>query len=283
MYRYTPQKHRSKIRVKLGTLFYCLLRHFTWIRWKKHFATIDKNFSQDDFPFTVFEHSVPLKRNLSEVDIKLQEGKIANLEIAVKKISGVVLESGKVFSYWRLIGNPTKKKGYKNGMMLVNGRPTSSIGGGLCALSNLIYWITLHSPLTVIERYRHSFDVFPDSNRTQPFGSGATCVYNYRDLMIKNNTNQSYALLVWIDKHKGRLYGKLISKTPVNDKYEIYQKDHLITCEIGGIYVRHNSIWRKHFLVKNNDYILQNEEFVTENHAIMMYEPLLENHSGNNL
>ena len=45
-------------------------------------------------------------------------------------------------------------------------------GGGLCQLSNLIYWMTLHTPLTITERYRHSYDVFPDSNRTQPFGSG---------------------------------------------------------------------------------------------------------------
>ena len=47
-----------------------------------------------------------------------------------------------------------------------------SLGGGLCQLSNLIYWMTLHTPLTITERYRHSYDVFPDSNRTQSFGSG---------------------------------------------------------------------------------------------------------------
>ena len=61
-------------------------------------------------------------------------------------------------------------------------------------MSNLIYWLTLHTPLTVIERHRHDYDVFPDSGRTQPFGSGATCVYNYIDLQIKNNTGQPYQL-----------------------------------------------------------------------------------------
>lgn len=44
--------------------------------------------------------------------------------------------------------------------------------------------MALHTPLTVTERHRHGYDVFPDAERTIPFGSGATCFYNYGDLMI---------------------------------------------------------------------------------------------------
>lgn len=50
--------------------------------------------------------------------------------------------------------------------MLFLGRIGSDVGGGLCQLSNLIFWMTFHTPLTVTERYRHSHDVFPDANRT---------------------------------------------------------------------------------------------------------------------
>ncbi len=142
MYRFVPQKKRSVLRVKIGVAVYCALRYFAWIRYRRFFVSA-KKLSQNEllsgFKYTAFEHSVPLRRNLSEADTALQEGKIANLEIAVKKVSGIKLESGKTFSYWRLIGNPTAKKGYKKGMMLVNGRPTAAIGGDLCALSNLIY------------------------------------------------------------------------------------------------------------------------------------------------
>ena len=59
-------------------------------------------------------------------------------------------------------------------------------GGRPVQMTNLLYWMTLHTPLTVTERWRHGYDVFPDSNRTQPFGSGATCFYNYMDLMVRN-------------------------------------------------------------------------------------------------
>lgn len=296
MFRFIPQKRRSALRVKLGVAFYCMLRRFAWIRWHRRFAVLKDSFSSPDsllkeFPFTAFEHSVPLRRNLSDADTALQEGKIANLQIALKKISGIKLETGKIFSYWRLIGKPSAKKGYQKGMMLVNGRPTAAVGGGLCALSNLIYWMTLHTPLTVIERYRHSYDVFPDSNRTQPFGSGATCVYNYRDLMIKNNTADTYALVIWIDEEKGLLCGKWLKDSPVTDKYEVYQKEHWISSEIGGVYVRHNTIWRRHFMLSGKTESslnacdteqkkLAGDEYVTENHAIMMYEPLLETFSS---
>lgn len=66
-------------------------------------------------------------------------------------------------------------------------------------MANLIYWMTLHSPLEVKERWRHSFDIFPDSERTLPFGSGATLSYNYIDLQIKNTTNQPFVLHLWIE------------------------------------------------------------------------------------
>lgn len=65
-------------------------------------------------------------------------------------------------------------------MILYCGRVGTGVGGGLCQLSNLIYWMTIHTPLTIVERYKHSYDVFPDSNRTQPFSSVATCVNNNR-------------------------------------------------------------------------------------------------------
>lgn len=69
-------------------------------------------------------------------------------------------------------------------------------------MTNLLYWMTLHTPLTVTERWRHGYDVFPDSNRTQPFGSGATCFYNYMDLMVRNDTPDTWRLVLQVtDTH----------------------------------------------------------------------------------
>ncbi len=284
MYRYVPQKRRSRMRVKIGCAVYSCVRYFFWIKnWncfaKKSRIPADK--LKTEFPFVVFSHSSPLYRNLSEVDRELQNGKVNNLSIAVKTLSPVILAPGKIFSYWKLIGNPTSLKGYKKGMMLVNGRPVPAVGGGLCALSNLIYWMTLHTPLSVRERFRHSYDVFPDSNRVLPFGSGATCVYNYRDLMIKNESQETFALFVWIEND--RLRGEWRAKNPSKILYEVYQKDHWFTNEAPGIYLRHNRIFRKAWalpLSPDGERTLIEDVEITENHALMMYEPLLDSLSG---
>jgi len=277
MYKYIPQKKRSALRIKLGVLFYSTLRYFFWLKNNSQFAKLEKSknvFSKKEFSFTAYSDSSDLYRNLSRDDSAMQDGKVDNLFVALKYIDGIILEPGKVFSYWKLLGRPTKAKGYKKGMMLVNGKPVAKTAGGLCALSNLIYWITLHTNLTVIERFRHSYDVFPDSNRTRPFGSGATCVYNYRDLMIKNETANTYRLELKIENNK--LFATWKTLKAQTEQYQIIEKDQRITQEAAGVYVRHNSIYRKRIDQNASE---NGEEFITENHALMMYQPFLEDSS----
>ena len=74
------------------------------------------------------------------------------------------------------------------------------------------------------------------------------------------------------------LHGEWRSREPVKDFYEVYQKEHWITSEVGGVYVRHNTIWRRHFVQEapGAEKKLVSDEYLTENHALMMYEPLLD-------
>ena len=281
LYRFVPQKRRSKFRLFCGMIFFTFMRRAYWMLNRSRFVkrtTIPLEKLKHDFPYVAASHSSPIFRNLSKEDTALQNGKAVNLALAAERVNGTVLKSGEIFSFWRLVGNPTRRKGYQKGMMLVNGKPVAAIGGGLCALSNLIYWMTLHTPLTVTERFRHSYDVFPDSSRTVPFGSGATCVYNYRDLMIQNNTAFHFALCVRIEN--GMLVGEWRSDSSIDNSYEVYQKSHYISHEGAGIYVRHNTLYRKTFLLRDGERILLCDEKVTENHALMMYEPLLEAATG---
>lgn len=289
MYRFVPQKKRSVFRILCGMFVFCQLRKILWLKNRAYFSSLKKsrlylesNFQnrsiEETFHYVAAYHETPLFRNLCGSDRLLEENKVSNLKIAVSCLDGLVLEKGKVFSYWKCLGKPTKRRGFKKGLVLKNGRLSSGTGGGLCQISNLIYWMTLHSPLVVTERWRHSYDVFPDSNRTQPFGSGATCVYNYRDLQIKNETDQDYALHLWIED--GKLKGQWRTVFQVLDRYEVYEKKHWITMEIAGVYVRHNVLARRHFLPKDegngkSTMVLESDVEIVENHAIMMYNPLL--------
>jgi len=262
---------RSALRIYVGKKYFRLKRYYDWYFSSKKYATKKE---PSLLPHMIYTHKTPLLRQLKDVDMWLQYNKVINLKIAAQKLNGIVIKPGETLSYWRLLGNTTKRKGYVDGMILFYGKVTTGVGGGLCQLSNLIYWMTLHSPLTVTERYRHSYDVFPDSNRRQPFGSGATCAYNYIDLQIKNETKQNYQLVIDIDdKH---LIGEWRSTSPPIEKYEVYEKEHWITQEYWGGYVRHNKIYRK---VYNLNHELIDDECITENHAIMMYEPMLAEHT----
>jgi len=279
MYRYIPQKKRSRLRILAGRLFYTLLRYLFWLKNRGCFAVREKISStsadtKDQFPYCAAHHDTPLFRQLSDMDILLQQNKVHNLKIAVARISGTVVRPGEVFSYWKLIGAPVRIRGFKKGVVLVNGMETAKTGGGLCQLSNLIYWMTLHTPLSVIERFRHSYDVFPDQNRTQPFGSGATCVYNYRDLQIRNETDFPY--IIKLSVQDGRLWGRWCTNTPCVDEYEIYEKSHWITQEMAGVYVRHNILCRRHYKIRNDGHrTLIDDLEITENNALMMYSPLI--------
>jgi len=259
---------RSKLRLYFGKKYYQYKRYVEWYFGRVRFAHSQL---ENQLAFKVFEHKTPLLRKLKNVDMWYQYNKIINLKIATTRLNGIVIQPGETFSYWKLLGNPTKRKGYVDGMVLFYGNYKAGIGGGLCQLSNLIYWMTLHTPLEVTERHRHSYDVFPDSNRTQPFGSGATCAYNYLDLRIYNPTDYPYQLNVYLTEEN--LVGGWRTTLQPLYHYEIYEKDHLIKLEHWGGYSRHNSIYRK---VYNSNLELIKDEFITENHALMMYQPLLE-------
>lgn len=261
-------KSRTKLRIFLGKKYFTVKRRVYWIFGDEKYA---KKKDSKSYPYISFGHSSPLLRKLKDVDMFLQYNKIINLKLAVKKINHIIVQPGETFSYWRLIGKPTKRKGYREGMILFNGTVKAGIGGGLCQLSNLIYWMTIHTPLTVIERYRHSYDVFPDINRTQPFGSGATRVYNYRDLMIRNDTSSPVQLNLWLTDTT--LYGNWRTTIKPMETYLVYEKEHVMKQELFGKYSRHNYIYRKIIDLNGNEIA---DEYVTENHALMMYEPFLE-------
>ncbi len=202
--------------------------------------------------------------------MELQRNKVVNLRLAVARLDGVVLHPGETLSYWKLIGKPTRRKGYLDGMVLFLGQIGSDVGGGLCQLSNLIFWMTLHTPLTVVERYRHSHDVFPDAGRTQPFGSGATCAYPHRDLMIRNDTGQDFQLCLHVGETHLEGMWRCLEVPQV--RYEIVERGARIDQASWGGYLRHNELFRR---VTDLEGELLEEQFLFANDAIMMYSPLL--------
>lgn len=262
-----PPIQRSWLRLRLGKAYYAARRYALWrspgYRWAKERR-------RDSLPYLQASHKTPLLRHLRGEDMELQRNKVVNLRLAVEKLDGVLLRPGETLSYWRLIGKPSARRGYLPGMVLFLGRIGSDVGGGLCQLSNLIFWMTLHTDLTVVERYRHSHDVFPDAHRSQPFGTGATCAYPHRDLMLRNDTQETYQLRLRVGEEN--LEGAWLATAPPLHRFEIQERDARMDQAAWGGYVRHNAIWRRVFDQEGN--FLEDQPLFT-NDAIMMYSPLL--------
>jgi len=108
-------------------------------------------------------------------------------------------------------------------MEISQGIPRPGVGGGICQISNLIYWLALHSGLDVVERSHHGFDPFPDNNRVLPFASGATVFYNYIDLQIKNNTKMTFQINLMITQKC--LEGEIMANEEPLYTYSVLKKN----------------------------------------------------------
>lgn len=109
---------------------YGMNRRFLWIKMRKAFAS---DMTDQELPFLYYDHKTLLLRKLQDVDMWMQYNKITNLTIAVQRLNGLILHPGETFSYWRLIGRPTKGKGYVDGMVLHNGSFGAGTGARLYA------------------------------------------------------------------------------------------------------------------------------------------------------
>lgn len=242
------------------------------LRWRRCGATLRlRRAGPEAFGHLVVRHATPTIRRLAGVDERLQRNKVTNLRIAVDRLDGLVLRPGERFSFWFHVRRPSARRGFLPGVVLAGGQLTEGVGGGLCQLTNLLHWMTLHTPLTVVERWRHSYDVFPDAGRTLPFGSGATCAWPALDLQLENRTTTSFRLSLSVTDEE--LAGAWTADRPVGVRYEVYESDHLITNPVPGVFERRNAIRRRVLDDRTGELVV--DEPVTENRALMMYQPFL--------
>ena len=113
-----------------------------------------------------------------------EENRVSNIQLACNTINGKVVNSGDIFSFWEVIGNPTTEKGYKEAKAFTNsGGVTTAIGGGLCQVSSTIYNIVLNvQGLETIERHQHTREVY-----YVELGYDASVSYGGADFRFKNN------------------------------------------------------------------------------------------------
>ena len=215
----------------------------------------------------VSTHSNHLIKKGKGIDPVLQKNKAINIDLACKKINGIIIRPGETFSFWRTVGKITKKAGYKDGRIISANKLQPGLGGGLCNLGNTIHLLVIHSPLTVTEFHTHSDALAPDGDVRIPMSSGTSVCYNYIDFRFKNTTNQPVQLCVWCEN--GELKGELRSARPFPHEYEIIEEDHHFAKE-GDKYFRISKIYKLTKDKKTGDIIYK--KLIRDNHSEVMFD-----------
>lgn len=231
--------------------------------------------SREKFSDTVVSYKLPnvvsrydcglIKRGKG-IDIRLQENKADNIRLACSKINGIIIRPDETFSFWKTVGNTTRRKGYKDGRVIIGNQLIAGIGGGLCNLGNLINLLVLNSPLEITEFHTHSDALAPDNGKRTPLSSGTSISYNYIDYRFRNNTNQNIQLFVWCDGD--RLYGELRSEEEFPQRFELVEENHHFQKE-GDKYFRISKIY-KNTINRNTNEII-NKELILDNHSEVMF------------
>ena len=220
-----------------------------------------------ELPVIIKSHTSIILRKLHNVDMQLQVNKKTNLKIASKKINKLVIHPGEIFSFWYLVGEATKKYGYKKGLVISKTGFRSEVGGGLCQLANMIHYLVLNSPLEVVELHHHSDALFPDDRRRVPFGTGTSVFYNYLDYRFKNTLNQNIQILVWVDNDV--LCGELRSEKEIPYRYKLVEENHHFRKE-GDKYYRISQVYRITIDKRTKKEI--KKEMILDNHSEVMYD-----------
>lgn len=231
---------------------------------KEHFA---KERQEEALPNLAASYSCHLIKKEKGIDPVLQENKAINIRLACEQINGIVIHPGEVFSFWKTVGKTTKKKGYKDGRVIIGNKLHPGIGGGLCNLGNTIHRMVLHSPLTVTEFHKHSDALSPDEGERIPFSTGTSVSYNNIDYRFLNTTGQDVQIRVWCaDNH---LYGELRSETEFPWSYEIVEEEHHFRQE-GEKYYRVSKIYR--IITEKATGEILKKELILNNHSEVMYD-----------
>lgn len=116
----------------------------------------------------------------------LTAGKIQNLRVATKKLNGLEIPAGKVFSFWQHVGYPGRSKGYVTGREIREGCIIPTVAGGLCQLSNALYDAAMKAGFEIVERHKHTKVVKGSLAET---GRDATVKWNYIDLRFRSSSS----------------------------------------------------------------------------------------------
>ncbi len=144
----------------------------------------------------------PIKQRSGVTNIN--ENRICNMQLAANKIDGLIIQPKQIFGFWNRVPRPIIKNGFRSGPMLVRGKLTNDVGGGLCQISTTLFNALLWANFEVLERYNHSIDAHGEK-RFFILGQDATVAYGYKDLIVRNMSQIPLLLRLQVFPEKAKV------------------------------------------------------------------------------
>jgi vancomycin resistance protein VanW len=195
-----------------------------------------------DFPWIAAARESPLQRSDTGGLAAHTAEKTRNLELACARIDRLVVNPGEVFSFCRTVGPTTRRRGYLPALEMHDGAMAACVGGGLCQLANLLFALAVAVNAEIVERHRHSLDLFPDTGRDVPFGFGATVFYNYVDFQFRNRL--PFPVLIEANVRPPVLAGAIRAPQALPFTVRIEETEHAFYRCDGAVW-RRNKVWRE--------------------------------------
>ncbi|MBQ4049273.1 MAG: VanW family protein [Clostridia bacterium] len=131
-----------------------------------------------------------------------------NINLALSKINGTVLEKSEQFSFNSTVGRRTESNGFLPAKIIVGGKYEEGYGGGVCQASTTLYNAVLLSGLSVTAAQRHSLKVAYELPSFDAMVNGS-----YSDLRFVNDSTGKIYIRACGDGKQVRveIYGKRLA------------------------------------------------------------------------
>ncbi|MFC6933785.1 VanW family protein [Actinomadura yumaensis] len=117
------------------------------------------------------------------------EPRVRNIEIAARVLDGLVVQPGRTFSFNRVVGPRTKRRGYVPAPTIVGSRLVNDLGGGICQVSTTLYNAVFEAGLQIRDARAHGLWM-PE----YPKGREAAVAYPSLDLTWRNDSGRPVAI-----------------------------------------------------------------------------------------
>lgn len=131
------------------------------------------------------------KADLEKIDTKVStfttnfssssDSRANNINVAAKSLNGILAMPDETFSFNKVVGERTEKRGYKAAAVIVGDKLESGLGGGVCQVSTTLHNAIVRAGISPKERQHHSMPV-----KYVGLGMDATVDYGSIDYKFKN-------------------------------------------------------------------------------------------------